>query len=283
VVIPLRDAADTLGDQLGALAAQDYGGDWELVIADNGSRDAGVALARSFAERLPSLRIVDASQRRGVNYARNCGARAARGELLLYCDADDVVAPGWLKAMAEALPGADLCGGSFDEDALNDPLLRAWRAPRSADALPVSLRFLPFVVGSNCGMRTSLWRELGGWNETYTYGGDDVEFSWRAQLAGYRLRYAPDALVRTRYRTRLPELARQFFRRGRAAPRLFREFRAAGVPRNPPREVARDWLWLLTRVPTLLSTPERRGRWLRRASYSFGRICGSIEQRVLFL
>jgi GT2 family glycosyltransferase len=114
-------------------------------------------------------------------------------------------------------------------------------------------------------------------------GGEDVDFSWRAQLAGYRLRFVPDAVVRTRYRTGLRGLASQFYLRGKAAPHLFRQFRAAGVRRSTPGEVLKDWSWLLTRLPAVVSSRERRGRWVRRAAYSFGRICGSIEQRVAYL
>ena len=76
---------------------------WEVVLADNGSTDASVAVAESFRDRLPSLVVVDASGKRGRSYARNEGAKAARGANLTFIDADDVVAPGWLAALGAAL------------------------------------------------------------------------------------------------------------------------------------------------------------------------------------
>src|SRR5688500_9296124 len=96
VVVPVRDGAATIGEQLAALAQQDFPGSWEVVVADNGSRDGTADVVRSFRDRLPGLRLVDASARPGASHARNAGAAAATGEVLAFCDADDVVDPGWL-------------------------------------------------------------------------------------------------------------------------------------------------------------------------------------------
>src|SRR3954447_18669638 len=96
VAIPMRDAAATIGAQLEALAAQEYDGEWEVLVADNGSTDASGQVVREFAGRLPRLRILDASERRGVSHARNLALSEARGAVLAMSDADDVVDRGWL-------------------------------------------------------------------------------------------------------------------------------------------------------------------------------------------
>src|SRR2546429_2289116 len=96
VVIPARDAADTLGEQLRALAQQTYRGEWEVIVVVNASIDGTRAIAERAAAVLP-LRVVDLMTP-GTNVARNAGAMAATGEFLLFVDADDVVAPQWLEA-----------------------------------------------------------------------------------------------------------------------------------------------------------------------------------------
>ncbi|HEX2804591.1 MAG TPA: glycosyltransferase family 2 protein, partial [Kineosporiaceae bacterium] len=95
VVIACLNAQDVLGVQLAALAGQECPVPWELLLCDNGSTDGTVALAESWADRLP-LRVIDASGVRGSGPARNAGAEAARGEWLGFCDADDEVGSGWL-------------------------------------------------------------------------------------------------------------------------------------------------------------------------------------------
>ena len=284
VVIPVLNAAATLGDQLDALARQDWTGDWEVVLADNGSTDGTRDVAVRYASMLPRLRVVDASDRRGANHARNVGAAAAEGELVLVCDADDVVEPGWIGAMVCAAECADVLGGAFEEDSLNDPVSRSWRgSPAPGARLPTTLGgFLPFAVSANCGIRTSVLRALGGWNEEYPYGGDDVELSWRAQLQGYRLSYVPEAVVRYRFRSDLRGLARQLFAYGMAESHLYRDFRPYGARRRTLRAIAKRWGWLVVHLPDLASA-RRRWRWVRAAAFNWGRIRGSLKYRTFYL
>ena len=82
MVVPAYNAAATLGDQLDALAAQRFEGDWELVVVDNGSSDGTAELARQHRWRFPAFTLVDGGSQRGHSAPRNAGARAARGELL---------------------------------------------------------------------------------------------------------------------------------------------------------------------------------------------------------
>ncbi|MBA2626129.1 MAG: glycosyltransferase [Acidimicrobiia bacterium] len=186
VIVPVHDAEATLGAQLEALAAQDFDGEWELVVADNGSTDGTVALVRKWTDRLPALRVVDARGRRGVSHARNVGAAAACGELLAICDADDVVTPGWLSALVAASADGDVLAGAFDEESLNPPDVRAWRRPRPTDEPAGSSWFRPYAVGANCAVWARVLDDIGGWDEAYVDGGNDVELSWRAQQHGYR-------------------------------------------------------------------------------------------------
>ncbi|MGH8872817.1 MAG: glycosyltransferase [Acidimicrobiia bacterium] len=280
VLIPVLNAAGTLQMQLEALASQTYRGPWEVVVVDNGSSDGSDEIALGWSDRLPSLRLVRALDRKGCSYARNVGARAARGDFLAICDADDVVEPRWLEAMAEAGRTCDIVGGRLDRVTLNSPLARSWRPPPDDDSLP-TLEYLPYAVGANCGVRTEVFRALGGWREDYAICGDDVDFSWRAQLASYRLCYAPEAVIRYRFREDPRATARQFFNYGRVQPRLYRDYRERGMSRNPKRAF-RDWFWLARHVGDLVGSLTRKGFWMRRAAYRWGRLLGSIRERVWY-
>ena len=113
VVIPVRNGARTIGEQLSALTCQDFVGEWEVVVADNGSTDNTKDVVASFIPALPTLRLVDASSWPGASYARNFGARCADGGYLLFVDADDRVTSCWLSAMAAASSGSLAIGGSL--------------------------------------------------------------------------------------------------------------------------------------------------------------------------
>jgi len=282
VVIPARNAGAFIGEQLGALAAQDYEGTWEVVIADDGSTDGTLALARQWADRLPALRIVDCSPGRGAGHARNVGAKAAHGEVIAYCDADDVVDKRWLRGLAAALASCDIAGGALEHRLLNDPAIRRWRGEEyAAIELPRPMNFLPFAVSCNVAVRADVLAGLGGWR-TANRVCEDIELSWRAQLAGYRLAFAPDAVVHYRHRQSMTALAKQAFRFSREEAYLYKQFRSYGIRRRPARVVARSYLYPLTRLPYLVASPSRRGLWLAVASETAGRLAGSAREAVLY-
>ncbi len=77
VVIPCRNAAATLGEQLAALATQEWDGEWEVVVVDNGSDDGTGDLARDWP--LPVSMTVVREERPGINVARNAGVGVALG------------------------------------------------------------------------------------------------------------------------------------------------------------------------------------------------------------
>jgi len=280
VVVPTFNAVDTIGAQLAALDAQDYEGDLEVVIADNGSSDGLGEFVRGTPSRWP-VRVVDASDVRGVSHARNVGCRLARGELVLICDADDVVVRSWVSEMVQAARTAECVGGSLDPTVLNSPETIRWRYPHVPDRLPVKLGFLPYAHGCNVGVWKDVVEALGGWDETYEGGGEDVDFSWRLQLAGGRLAVAPRAVVHYRHRASLDGLARQMAGYAQADVLLFRRFRAAGARRRPLRVALRDLWWLASRAP-LLGRADIRGLWANRWGQLRGRVRGSFRYRVFY-
>jgi GT2 family glycosyltransferase len=228
------------------------------------------------------VRLVDASDRMSTNHARNVGSAAAQGDLLAFCDADDLASPGWLAAIVAALGSYDLVGGRLDDEPLNDPVSRSWRTRPDA-GLPSALYFRPYATSANLGVRAEVLRALGGWNEDFVRGGTEVEFCWRAQLSGYRLGYAPDAVMAYRHRATRWAFAYQLYRYGRAEAQLFRAFRDHGVPRPSVYRAGRAWAWTVVHLPDLLRSRTHQGRWLRTAAFRVGRLDGSIRFRTLCL
>lgn len=276
VVLPVRNSAATLPAQLAALAAQTYPDAWELVVVDNGSTDGSAGLVAEFPGR-PKARVVTVSTVAGEAYARNAGVAAAAGDFLAFCDGDDVAAPTWLAGLVEAARHADLVGGALEVRRLS---------PAAVDEQPLPMTaqtdFLPFARSANCGVWRDVLVEIGGWQAGFRGGGEDMDLSWRAQLCGFRLGYAPAALMHYRLRAGLAALAGQKWRYGRSGAQLYRSYRNAGMLRRDWRQVLRSWLWLWLHLPDLRS-PRIRRRWVRYAARLAGFAYGSIRQRVAYL
>src|SRR4029453_12454234 len=91
VIVPCLNEAPILANQVRSLACQRRTKPREVIIADNGSTDGSLAIARQFQNDLPSLRVADASDRAGQAHAKNAAARIAQRDALRFCDADDEV------------------------------------------------------------------------------------------------------------------------------------------------------------------------------------------------
>jgi glycosyltransferase involved in cell wall biosynthesis len=281
VLVPARDAAADIDAQLRAIAAQDYAGAFEVVVADNMSTDGTPERARREAEALGlDLRVVDASGALGVSHARNVGCRAARGELIAVCDADDAVAPGWLSALVAAAARYDMVGGSLDLSVVNPPHVLGWRLLTPGDALPSRYGFLPYAHGCNFAVWRAVWERVGGWDESIRAGCDDIEFAWRLQLAGHALGPAPDAVVHYRLRDTLAGHARQSYGYHRNAGLLLRRFAPHGARGSRPAAVAGEILQLLRPLPATPWSETARALLVGRAAGLWGRIRTSLEYRT---
>lgn len=282
VVIPARNAAEHLVDQLQALAGQEWSGRWEVIVSDNGSRDRTVAIADDFKDRLPELRIVDSSRTRGETPARNAGAAAARGDALLFVDADDQVAPGYLAAMAEALDEHEFVAARLDAEHLNSGWILASREPPQQHGLEDFFGYMPVALSCSMGIRRSLFASLGGFTEGMPAGAEDVDLCWRAQRAGVPLVFVPEACVWYRYRGTLGDVYRQGRNYGRGHALLYRLYGGDGMPGSSVTEGLKKWISLVARLRKV-RTKAKWARWIYRLGVYTGRLQGSLRYRVVYL
>lgn len=282
VIIPAYNAADTLGEQLDMLNAQDYDGDWEIVVANNGSTDQTAEVVQNYQHSMPNLRLVHVPMRQNRSYARNMGVQEARGDAFLFCDADDVVTPGWVSALAKALEKHDVVIGPVETHTLSR------LSPREPYYHPRSLKepylnFLPVALSCNCAISREAFEAVGGFSEEFPRE-QDVDLSWRLQLHGYSIHIAPAALVYYRHRGTPGAIWKQAVECGEAEVNLFRHFAAYGMPRPSVKEVLRRYKGLIRRVPRLWDAqPFARVVWLRQVGFCWGRLRGSLRYRTLYL
>ena len=212
VIIPAYNGAALIGNQLDALAQQETNLSWEVIVADNGSTDATPDIVRQRAASYPvDLRVVDASARRGVGPARNAGARASRGAVLLFCDVDDEVMPGWVDGAWNALRQFDLVGGPNHE-------LREPRDPQAPVVNPNTLwgrGEVKSAQGCNFGVRRDSFFCIGGFDESLPpYGCEDVDYGIRLHEAGGTVGPAPTMSIHFRRTTGTRDALRKVYRSG---------------------------------------------------------------------
>src|SRR3954453_14580732 len=184
VVIPVYNAALDLERCLIALEQSTYS-EWEVVVADDGSTDGSGEVARRHRAQLVSL-----SENGGQSRARNRGATAASGEVLLFIDADVCVHADTLARVAAAFasdPDLGALMGSYDDRPAAPSFLSQYKnlfhhyvhQRGCAEAA---------TFWSGCGaIRRRLFLSMGGFNEEFR-AIEDIELGYRLRRAGHRIR-----------------------------------------------------------------------------------------------
>ena len=283
VVVPCLNGAKHIGTQLMALAKQDWSEPWEVVVSDNGSTDGSQKIIEQHRDILPQLRLVDSSDRRGQAHALNVGIQAAYSEALAFCDCDDEIAPGWVRAMGEALCRYDFVAGPFDTTKLNPQWVYISRGDCQKDGLN-KYRYPPYLshAGSgNMGVRRSIHEAVGGFDESMP-GLLDTDYCFRMQLGGTELHFVQDALLYVRY----PETFRGIYRQARHYGKynvvLYKKYRPKGMPRLSRKAGVRAWVLLFKKLRHIHDKSSWVS-WVWQFSWRLGRLEASIQHRTFAL
>jgi len=284
IIIPCYNSAPFINRTLNAIIPEiSQYDDVELILVDNNSTDNTLELleqaATQYRNQGSAIRVFSATHKQGVNVARNVGARAARGTILLFTDHDDTVCPGWLAAYRAAFSnGAKIASGPYAEYTSQGELIQEVTTPE------LHHWEIPYGLGSNCGITARGFSQIGGFQESWQGGGDDADFFWRAHFADMELTFVPEARIIHIMRESGKPTLTQFTGYGRSAVRLYVKFRELGMPRSSTVRALLAWpLAVLELGLSYVSPRVSRRRALSRLGVRLGRLSESIRQRTLYL
>jgi GT2 family glycosyltransferase len=254
VIVPVFGDWGRLPLLLEALEGQEAPG-FELILVDNEPVPHPGASALLPETLRPRSRVLHCPHP-GSYAARNRGAAAARGGILVFTDADCRPEPGWLAALAGALVGGA-------EAIVAGPVRVVPEGPPNAWTIYDTLRGIPqevyvrhgYAVTANLALPRTVFEALGGFDSRRLSGGD-AEFCRRAGASGIPLRFAPGAVVRHPARTDWAQLVTKARRvkggQVAAGPPLRRLTWALRSLTPPLREILRflrsghPWRWRVT-------------------------------------
>ncbi|MGH9628213.1 MAG: glycosyltransferase family 2 protein [Bryobacteraceae bacterium] len=198
VVIPAYNAAEDLRVALEALTSS-TSKPAEVILVDDGSTDETIAVARHFG-----VKILSTDGRRGPAVARNLGAKAARGDILFFLDADVCVHEDTVERVLAAFasdPSLEALIGSYDD------------APSCRDFLSQYRNLMHCFVHqdgrrkastfwSGCGaIRKQSFIEAGGFDASYERPAiEDIELGYRMSFTGRKMVLDPEVQVKHRKR-----------------------------------------------------------------------------------
>ena len=277
VVIPCRD--DTyLPATLASLAAQNQAPSFEVIVVDDSGHDPALGVDR-FRDSL-NLRVVAARDAATDGENCNAGVTAARGDLVLFVDADDTVNDEYVRAMVDALRLHPCVCSRVDVVSLN-PWNPRGTHPQQTGLVTTDMGFLPFAGAGTLGIRRALFEEIGGFDPSLRQY-KDADFCWRLQLAGHKAPFLVEtAELHYRLEARNVIRLRKAAARGMAEAYLYRRYRHAGMPRQTFGQAAAAWRSLVWGL--LRTLPARRGEGLGwDLATRAGRLVGSLRYRVWY-
>jgi glycosyltransferase involved in cell wall biosynthesis len=211
VIIPHYNDLDNLRRCLRLLEDQTLPRDaFEIVVADNNSRYGLGELERACGT---IARVVPASIQ-GAGPARNAAIAASRGTTLAFTDSDCRPSPTWLERGAAALTTADMVGGRVEVIVEDETHLSPVEAFERVFAFNFKryVEELGFCGGANMFVSRAIFDRVGPFRAKVT---EDMDWGKRASAAGFRWRYAPEAVVSHPARRTWPELKKKLRRRAR--------------------------------------------------------------------
>lgn len=207
VVVPNWNGKDSLGDCLHSLMRQSRPA--HIIVVDNGSRDGSVEFIR---DHFPDIELIVHQKNKGFAGGVNPGLRRAMERNAVYVapfNNDAVADKDWLRFLAQSLDERPTVG------MVASKLLTADGQSIDSTGECYSIWGLPFprgrdepagdqydqqhvIFGASGGAslyRVSMLKEIGLFDEDFFAYYEDVDLSWRAQLAGWEVRYQPQALA----------------------------------------------------------------------------------------
>lgn len=200
VVVPARNEEHRIARCLDWLARLDYPHDrMEIIVVNDRSTDRTETIVRSYADRIPTLRVVSLTEPRCGNLqgkagALDAGIAVARGDIVLMTDADCAVHPGWARAhvaqyrdpQVGMVCGYTLIAGSSSFDRYQAV---EWNATHTMASAGVHFRQYLGCFGNNMSIRRRLYHMLGGYGAIPFSVTEDLALLQAVGATGWRVRY----------------------------------------------------------------------------------------------
>jgi GT2 family glycosyltransferase len=274
VILVNYNGREHLGGCLEALLGEDHD-DVDVLVVDNASTDGSADYIHA---HFPPVRVVRSATNLGYAAGNNLGVRESAGRILVFLNPDTVVEPGWLDPLIRPLetdPGIgmttarivllgqpqSLNTGGNDVHVSGLTLCRGMGQPRGTLTNPVEVGA---VSGAAFAMRRDLFEALGGFDEDYFTYMEDTDLSLRARLAGYRVWYTPESVVRHDYTLRFGP-HKTFFQERNRYQTLLKTLRWRTLMALAPALVLAEvvtWGFVLTRERRHLMNKPRAFLWI---------------------
>lgn len=267
IVIPAYNAMRTIDLCLDSLLGQlDVVDRYEIVFVDDCSTDETAAHLDARIARLPPgsprVRLIRQAQNRGPATARNVGAAAAQGEIVIFTDSDCELDPHWLREMTRPMDDPSIAAVKGAYRTRQQPLMARFAQAEFEERyrLLEAHEYIDVVFSYSAAIRKSIFDAVGGFDTSFPKAdNEDTDLSWKIAGAGHRIKFAPAAIVYHRHPDTFSNYMRKKFSRAYWRACVYRRFPEKAVkdsytPQGLKLQIVLAMLMVLL-LPALLLWP----------------------------
>lgn len=230
IVIPVYNGEGTLDKCLDGLS-RCLDGRSEVILVDNNSTDQSLELCQNFQKRYQNGKITVLTQKkRGAAAARNAGAARARGDWILFTDADCIPSSHWISDYRTHFDkdGIGAVAGCIKPHPPTNPVqmtLALFALPQNQQDI-IHHSHTPtrgLYPTANLAVRKDLFGKVGGFDEGLTYG-EDRELCHKIYKSGHKIKVVADSVVSHIHRNTITEMLKQSYGYGTVHPYELRSF-----------------------------------------------------------
>lgn len=181
---------------------------YEIIVVDNSSKDRSTEIVKEF----PEVKLIENKENIGYGRGNNLGVKHSKGKYVVILNPDTKVEKNWLEELLKPLkkekklittPKILMYDGAKINTCGNIKHFTGLAFTRGLNEKPERFNMFEYVnafSGACFAMRKKEYLELGGFDENFFNYMEDVEFSWRAYVNGFKILYIPTSIVYHDYR-----------------------------------------------------------------------------------
>lgn len=222
VVVPVRNNQEMIEDCIVSLLDQDFPKEeYEIIVVDNNSTDKTAEIIKKY----PVQYLFEGKI--GRTKARNKGINKASGDIICFTDSDCMAHSNWIRELVRGFNDEEIGGIGGKSVGYEISNLTERYIELLYEEYNLSFRFnkIPQIMTGNAAYRSRVLAEVGNFDESFETS-EDFDLSARVFWSGYRMEYAPQAIVYHRHRSDLKKFFTQYFEYGRGYVRFTKKHKS---------------------------------------------------------
>lgn len=228
VIIPAYNAEKSIQKCLDSLMNQDYTGDYEVIVVDDGSTDS----TSSILSRYATVRLIK-QKNAGPADARNRGAAKAKGDIILFTDADCIPEYNWITEMVKPFKSnPDIVGVRGKYRTEQKEIVAKFVQIEYEDKYSYIQKdkYVDFIDTYSAGFKKDVFINMKGYDTEFPVAcAEDIELSYRLSNKGYKMVFNPDAIVCHTHPDKLSDYLKKKYK--------FAYWRVVALKKNPNKVI----------------------------------------------